>query len=128
MTLDSKNQMNELMTEISTINQEIAEQLNNVSCISEQLAESVNTAVRSLQFEDMTSQLAEHMRARLTELESFLHRFSILPNELGAKDSNKEALADRFYTLKHDMEVIFQKHNHKSVTQQSLQQGEVELF
>lgn len=127
MTLDSKVQMNDLMMEISTMNREVAQQLNNVSHLSTQLTESVNTAVRSLQFEDMTTQLAQHMEKRLNELERFLQVFDDLPKGLSGKNSKEDFLL-RVSKLKNDMEAMFQRHSHKSVTQQNLQQGEVELF
>lgn len=128
MTLDSKNQMNNLMREVSEINSEVAKQLCQVSSISEQLTESVNTAVRSLQFEDMTSQLAEHMEKRITELESFLHRINCLPDQLSENNSSKEKFQEKVCELKDDMDTIFRQYNHKSVKQQNLQQGDVELF
>ena len=128
MTLDSKNQMSDLMKEISEMNSHVAKQLNQVSQLSEQLTNSVNTAVRSLQFEDMTSQLAAHMEKRINDLENFLLTLSDLPKASHSGNFSKEDFLEGVARLRNDMDIIFQNHGHKSVKQQNLQEGDVELF
>lgn len=123
MTLDTKNQMNDLMAEISQVNQEIAEQLNDVSHISERITDSVNTAVRSLQFEDMTKQLVGHVEQRLDLLTAFLHRLDNIENS-----ATNEDVAKAFFTLKTDIDKMFTQHGQKSVKQHDMDEGEVELF
>lgn len=128
MTLDSKNKMDGLMGEVSALNQEIAVQLNDVTRLSDALAESVNTAVRSLQFEDMTRQLAEHMEERLNLMDAFLCRFGGRLEELDGNQPNKRDIAHRFISLQKDMDAMFRRPIKKSVQQDNLHEGGVELF
>lgn len=128
MTLDSKNHMNELMGEMSATNQAIAAQLQDVSHIVEQLTDSVNTAVRSLQFEDMTKQLLEHAHQRLALLKAVAER---LPGNRAAANPGTAAetvLADFLSAIRADIEALYHQSTHKSVSQNSMNEGDVELF
>ncbi len=70
LTLNSKNRMSDLMEDMETMNREVASELNQISSISEGISNGVNTALRSLQFEDMTNQLIGHMEKRLATISS----------------------------------------------------------
>ena len=65
MTVSSRDRISELMDEAESINQHVKNQLQQVSSITECIKQDVSTAVRSLQFEDMTRQLIEHMNYRV---------------------------------------------------------------
>jgi len=57
-----------MMNEIELKNEETAKQLSDISNISTLLNKHVGFAVQSLQFEDMISQLTNHINKRLLKL------------------------------------------------------------
>lgn len=71
LTLKSKDRMSGLFDEMEEVNKEIAAELEHISTMSENVKQNVATAIRSLQFEDMTRQLIETMEQRLTSMKSF---------------------------------------------------------
>jgi len=73
LSMNSKNRMDELMIEMEQMNQKVANELQQVSTFSEEISNGVNVALRSLQFEDMTSQLINHMENRLDAIDGFNH-------------------------------------------------------
>jgi len=65
MTMSNKNHLDDMMHEIETKNAETTSQLSEISSISELLNKHVGHAVQSLQFEDMITQLTDHIDKRL---------------------------------------------------------------
>lgn len=65
LTMNSKGRMDELMSGVESTNQQLSAELQQVSTFSEEISAGVSIAIRSLQFEDMTSQLIGHMEKRL---------------------------------------------------------------
>lgn len=65
MSMGTQGSVEDMMNEISSLNEKVAEQLHSVSATSEAITQNVNTAVRSLQFEDMTRQLIGHIMTRI---------------------------------------------------------------
>jgi len=82
ITLHSKDRIGELIREVDNVNNGMASKLREVSDISEGISSSVAIAVQSLQFEDMTRQLAEHISLRITTLRDFLRQADTLRREL----------------------------------------------
>jgi methyl-accepting chemotaxis protein len=68
MTMSNKNHLDDMMLEIESKNQETATQLSEISNISELLNKHVGHAVQSLQFEDMITQLTDHINKRLSRM------------------------------------------------------------
>ena len=82
ITLHSKDRIEELIHEVDAINNGMAGKLAEVSAISEDIGRSVGVAVQSLQFEDMTRQLGEHMELRTVALQDYLEQVEALRDEL----------------------------------------------
>ncbi len=68
MTMSNKNHLDDMMHEIESKNEETANQLSDISNISELLNKHVGHAVHSLQFEDMITQLTDHIDKRLNRI------------------------------------------------------------
>jgi methyl-accepting chemotaxis protein len=69
MSMSSKGRITDIMAEMERMNGDVAIGLEQVSHITEQIKHDVSVAVRSLQFEDLTVQLAQHMLRRMNELD-----------------------------------------------------------
>lgn len=130
MTMDTKTRVSELMAEVNEINNGMAGELNRVSDLSEAIGENVAVAVRSLQFEDMTRQLLEHMQKRLDAFHTFLSlaeemRAGLLSAEGGAV---QDGFGDRLAQLRVDFEENAEALQRSPIHQQSMDGGDVELF
>jgi len=69
VALDSKGDIDAMMAQLGSSGSRIAEVTEQVASISRGLGSDVATTVRSLQFEDILSQLIRQTNARLTELQ-----------------------------------------------------------
>lgn len=88
LTMNSQNRMDDMMTEIEQTNEKISEELQHVSGISEKISNDVELATQSMQFEDMTKQLLEHVNKRVDTLRGFSIASSLLRNDIN--DANNQ--------------------------------------
>lgn len=133
LTMKSKGRMDELMEEVESISQKVASELQQVSSISEEISAGVNVALRSLQFEDMTNQLIGHMENRLDSINGFGRAAALLRKdfEVVAREQRQEQHKQHVERLREAMEVSQEMSGgtqKKSVHQEDMESGEVELF
>ena len=134
MTMTSKNTLDTLIQKYEQHNNETSLQLDSISAISDLLNDHVNQAVQSLQFEDIIIQLVEHMDRRVQSL-SVLAK---IPGEFQAEFSQVDDIEEQKHILdtasKKIEQCLANVHksldalNKKPVNQQSMNNGEVELF
>lgn len=72
MTLDSKQRVEELVNEIEESNIKMSAGLCEISTVSENINAKVAIAIQSLQFEDITRQIINHMEERLSAIHGFM--------------------------------------------------------
>lgn len=88
------------------------------------LREHFSTGISTLQFEDMASQLIEHVRRRKAVVHELVTRLSVAVEHCNDPLSLRDALS----SMHTDAEVLFQSVSHKSVAQTDMDSGEIELF
>ncbi|MDT8384085.1 MAG: methyl-accepting chemotaxis protein [Gammaproteobacteria bacterium] len=134
MTMNSKNRVIELMDEADAINKNVEVQLHNVSMISERINQDVSTAVRSLQFEDMTRQLIEHMGRRIDAVQTLVAGDSAPSQSSVASHSDAGATVSSTRTTGSTASAGGQDkqaastHRSSPVSQQDMASGDIELF
>ncbi len=104
MSLSSKDRLAELMGEIDNLNKESAQKLQEAGTITASISENVASAVRALQFEDISTQLIGHMQ-RLVK---------VLQQQDDAGTGSQPA--------------VLSEPLHNPVQQASVASGDVELF
>lgn len=132
--LTSKNDVEFALLEIDAQNHRTEDVIGEMNQISVEVSQSVNSAVISLQFQDMVTQLIGHVLRRLDMLnemgEEQQRMAAILSNStdagvqvlaLNELRTHVETLSDKLAQLK--LQVI-----HNPVKQNSFASGEVELF
>ncbi|MBF0177419.1 MAG: chemotaxis protein [Magnetococcales bacterium] len=124
--IESKGRVDEMMDEVSKIDQFTASTLVKVSKITEHINRDVGTAVMSLQFEDMVTQLVQSLEKHINLTEQFTHMVCCGCLDPGAADHAAQVKAIR-QTLEEHMG-IFAQHSHKPVDQTSMDEGDIELF
>lgn len=97
--------------------------------LAKEISRGANLVVQSLQFEDMANQLLQHLDRRITWLESFARDASLLRTAvhdqvIGMSHQEFLEVEERISQLRN------QRHDwdRKVVQQQSLEEGDIELF
>ncbi len=125
--IGSKQRVDATFKEMEEINVFVNARLGEVSKSTEIITQQVGVAVRALQFEDIVRQLVEHIQTRLQGMSDIAARM-----ESCCKVSNTPAMFQQ-EMLEIREEMIELKKTGKScaekvVMQQSMDEGEVELF
>jgi len=129
IAINSKAHVDEMMGDVTKMNTNISVKINDLSGLATQMEQAVGGAVRSLQFEDLARQQLEflqsntqHFQALSDEIKIGLAAFRgtdkvMLVTEL------KEGI-QRF----HEMSTQWKIKEKKSVSQDTMAEGEVDLF
>ncbi len=127
---NSQEKVAEMTTTMSSLNNKTQAVISGTSDISHQISGLVSQAVTSLQFEDMCHQLSEHMDKRLNTVSALINVISDMPSSAGS-DADLAACQQKFMEVKQTVSELHKKIDetkHKSVTQQNVDAGDIELF
>ncbi len=129
--IHSKSRVDQMMEQVSELNQETERGLGEVSSLVEGINQGVNDAVRSLQFEDIVNQLAtyterhlDHLDAAFQRLDHGLQHLRPLAGDLPACRAGVAELRRELLLMQEEQ----RRQDHKPVEQQSMSEGDVELF
>lgn len=120
----SRKRITDLWTSIRALNEKVVSRSSQVSDISVRIQEHVHVGIISLQFEDITRQLLEHMQKRLKVLEEVtpeLLTSALTITDTRERNQSLQSLVDR-------MSQQICRLDNKSVTQQGISTGTVDLF
>lgn len=132
VAIHSKEKVDKMLMQVSAMNDTITQRMGVVTEITGDIDSSVNVAVRSLQFEDIVTQLVEHVRSRagwlehlLGEMQGILHMReegsgNEMPDCIRKLVEIRNEVENRIDASKSDLS--------KPVEQKSMAEGEVELF
>lgn len=120
----SRGAMTAIWKQMRELNDRVVAKSNSVTEVSERIREHVYTGVVSLQFEDITGQLIEHVRRRNAAVEE---AFGRLADALGhcADVSAMEAVLRNLDT---DLDQRFEGLSRKAVSQTTVDTGSIDLF
>jgi len=132
MTISNKSHLDHLMNEIESKNEDTANQLSAISDISNLLNKHVGLAIHSLQFEDMITQLTDHINKRLICINTLNSANEFISTTI----SNNSDINTICQKLVPELEEILKKAdleitqtNNSPIQQQSMDDGgDVELF
>jgi len=133
LTLSSRGRMDEMMDEVEQTNEKISNELKNVSSIASEISNDVGLAIQSMQFEDMTNQLIDHMNKRVQTLRGFSNASSSLRHDFKAAKRSDLAMKfeehiDRLRLTMTNAHVLSEETIKNPVHQDSMDDGEIELF
>ena len=128
---EAKNSSDTMFAKLALMNEHISKNLGQVSVISQGIDRSVGLAVQSLQFEDIVGQLlgaAEREMAdqekTMMELRDCLSTFTETVHSGGNFSTELSVLGSRLQNMR--AQTSF--HKSKAVLQQTMDEGDVELF
>ncbi|HEY0464742.1 MAG TPA: methyl-accepting chemotaxis protein [Polyangiaceae bacterium] len=120
---ESRTRLDALLLNLATLDQRLSADLAKLRTIADQIAEHVSTAVQALQFEDMTTQLADCMLKRLVRVESSIKAFEAI-----AGTDSSSALANALFAQAAAVSQNYQLEVVSPVQQQDTQTGSVDFF
>ena len=129
IAISSKANIDEMMSGISALNENVANKLVEVSGYSQEMEVAVGGAIRALQFEDMARQQIEflqkntqHFQEITDEINTGLDAFKGVDEEI--KTSELQSGIDRFAKL----QAQWKEKEKKAVEQDTMEEGEIDLF
>ncbi len=129
VAITSKSNIDTMMAEIAQMNDAIAMKISDVSGLTDQIESNVGDAVRGLQFEDMTRQMVEflsantqHFQALTDEIRIGLRVFKTLDHSVWTSE------LDQGVVRLNAMRKQWNEQDKKAVSQNSMDEGEIELF
>jgi len=130
MARDCKTKVGDISARMLQLNDKPQQVINGTGDVSQSIADLVNQAVTSLQFEDMCTQLSQHINKRLDTINELAEIIGEL-QQAQTQPDNLEQCRQMLAGVKQRAESLQPKiaaTQHKSVTQQSLDSGDIELF
>ncbi len=125
MAISSKSQVDNMMVQLGAMNETMNTRLLEVSSINGDVHEMVSDAVRSLQFEDIVSQLVQRAVTQLTVFESLIQTVEQEMQQI--KDPN-DAL-EKMESIKLYIQTQVAKvESSRPAEQSNMNEGEVDLF
>lgn len=133
LVMNSRNRMDEMMNEIEQTNEQVGNELKIISSVAAEISNDVNLAIQSMQFEDMTNQLIEHVNKRVQTLQGFTDASACLRNDINAVRRHEQVLKlDEHIGLLHlamsNANKLSEQTIKNPVQQNNMDDGEIELF
>jgi len=125
-TIVAKEKMNKMMTHMAKVSGFMDEKVQQVSEVSIKIDASVDTAVRSLQFEDMASQALSSMEHNVTSLNEIALLISNITLKNGGIDHT--AVSECIKRCEDLRAETVERNVTRPVEQKGMEEGEIELF
>lgn len=121
-----------LLEQTRDFNGKVEQSADEISGISESVGQEVRSAVTSLQFQDMATQILQHVGARIDTLEEVLSQLAQLSLPQAGQTDQAELSCDRrLQDYKEWLErasSTIRDIRHNPVSQKSMDEGDIELF
>ncbi len=126
-TITAKERVNNLLGNITSMNEFLSIKVGDVSAVVEQINKAVSKAVRCLQFEDISRQTLD---AADNHVRHFIDLTGELEQALGAEisDQNIQDSLHEMQDILGQLSDRWKMEGEKAVLQQSMDEGEVEMF
>lgn len=125
-TIETKEKMNNMLEYLNQMNDFFNERVARISALGHDLESAVDNAVRSLQFEDISSQA---LRSIDTNIGSLRELAGYLDNLVDAEGKLNSGVADEALQRAREIrESTHTKNQQRTVSQESLDEGDIELF
>ena len=126
--IESKASVDNMMSNIQDLNQELERGLATVSSLTVTIGDRVGTAVRALQFEDIARQLVEYVQGNLNHLRELMDEHQRRMRSLHGSDEETFASLTHGRRQIEELKQDWASRANKPIRQQNLAEGEIELF
>lgn len=124
-TFETQAKINEMTGKMGHISRNMETSILELSTMSNEMNTAVSNAVRSLQFEDMTSQALASISTNIGQFDAIsqeMHNVSQSDESIGSKIDKINIVCQ--LVREHTLSIG----NHRTVSQETMDEGEIELF
>lgn len=125
--LQSKQHVQEMMQDVQALNQNMSNAVERFGVMANTVEENVNMAMTSLQFQDLSNQLVQHVQKRLELLPTALATLNQLARHAGQPQTASD-IQQHLTALHTALEAFRHAVSHNPVAQTNMDAGEIELF
>ena len=122
--LSAKERADNMLSELTAMDEQMSDGLGQISLVTDEISKSVGLAVKSLQFEDLLNQLVVYTQRTLEEVGEIA---SAVRAQVSTADETETQLASVRDDFAARRQALVAK-KHKPVAQQSMDEGDIELF
>lgn len=130
--IESKENVEKKLDQVTRLNMSIEERVGHINGLAGEMKQNVGTAIRSLQFEDIVTQLIDHTRDRTDWLGHILMEIQDSLVDHGQNcEQDLESCSLKLLEIKDEVERKIEERDFdgiKPVAQNSMEEGAVELF
>lgn len=129
--ISSRSRISDMLEKISQYDTHVSAGLQNISESSSGIGQSVATAVRSLQFEDVVTQLLDYSRAYAERLEMLGQMLAHEQDQSASESFQEENLMHVLTRISGDLEELREQWKqplNRAVDQAGMDAGDIELF
>ena len=127
VAIDSKDKVDFMLKRAEEVNEIMSRNLESVQHVSAKINADVGISVRSLQFEDMVSQLLQHITNRVAQMKDAYTLLATSMPDLSECESSDEAITTYYEHIDNVIRVTSNKLV-QVVSQSSVAEGEIDLF
>jgi len=124
-TLETQSKINDMTDKMASISRNMETSILELSSMSQEMDCAVSNAVRSLQFEDMTLQA-------LASISSNIDQFNTISQQMHDASDNNEPIKEKINKINIVCHSVREHTNnigsHRTVSQETMEEGDVELF
>jgi len=124
-TLEAKSKISEMTVTVGEINDHMTETIGALTHIGDDMDDSVAKAVRSLQFEDITTQALQSVSGNIDKFNQISIELRLLTENAEPIESQVERIRAICGSVRAEAAQIKE---HRTVSQEDMEEGEVELF
>ena len=131
VAIHAKGDVDVMLNRLEELNRQITVSLDGVALITDRIDENVGVAVRSLQFDDMVTQMVGYAQDHLQRVEQYLDTVTRQVCEIDALQTGANVGESRVAALCRRIELDHEQWKerlHKPVDQRNMESGDVELF
>ena len=124
--MQSKKHVYDMMQDLAKLNESLAKDSTELGRINHEVEQNVSTAISTLQFQDMSSQLIGHAQMRLAALQEIVGKMA----GGGERTTGREYLEQiaNYTDTLHEHVVLLDAKKSNPVAQDSFETGDIELF
>ncbi|MCK7578998.1 MAG: methyl-accepting chemotaxis protein [Chromatiales bacterium] len=123
-SISAKGSMDDMIEQVQALNAHMSMGLDELNRIVDRLQFNVGAAVRLLQFEDIARQVLERAEVRIALMERFVAELRLIPLGRVRSPDDIDQARVRLNALHADLVATA----HRAVSQNSMDEGDIELF
>lgn len=130
VAIATKGRVGDMLNSVTQLDDYLSATLGDVSELTNSIANDVSTAVKSLQFEDIVTQILQYVQSHMSATQEFLQDIDTLIKNVGTGVNNEKspaglhAIVERVGRFKETCRGEI----NQAVAQKTMTQGDVELF